>query len=111
MYIPTYQIHNVLKVYSTQICNSGVNALAGEIKIIGKTRQQTITNKVVSNIVERLTKFGLEKKDNLILSDIIEENEKNSIIKKKSLVFKQVDENNIKSIRTLYVEKTGISIK
>ena len=111
MYIPTYQIHNVLKVYSTHICNGGVNALSGEIKVIGKTRQQTIINKVVSDIVDSLTKFGFEdKKDNFILTSSVDDKKK-GIIKKKSLVFKQIDENNIKSLKTLYVEKSRIVVK
>lgn len=65
MYIPSYQIHNVLKVYTRQLSQStggcgpeGEMPLVGKINIPDEGKRQAVIDKVAADIVERISRFG-----------------------------------------------------
>jgi hypothetical protein len=64
MYVPSYQIHNVLKVYTRQLSQTieaagdGEKPLAGKINIPDEGKRQAVIDKVAADIVERISRFG-----------------------------------------------------
>ena len=67
LYIPSYQIHNVLKVYSRQVSQSRIierqkelskNTSDDKINISAEGKRKMIVDKVAADIVDRITQFG-----------------------------------------------------
>ena len=67
LYIPSYQIQNVLKVYSRQVSQSriaerqkelGTKTSVDKIDISAEGKRKTIVDKVAADIVDRITQFG-----------------------------------------------------
>jgi hypothetical protein len=67
LYIPSYQIHNVLKVYSRQVSQSRIverqkelstKTSVDKIDISAEGKRKTIVDKVAADIVDRITQFG-----------------------------------------------------
>jgi hypothetical protein len=54
MYIPNYQIHNILKEFTQQLKNGGCRADAGH-------RRETVVNKVAGTIMDRVTRISEEE--------------------------------------------------
>ena len=54
MYIPNYQIHNILKEFTQQLKTGGRRADAGH-------RRETVVNKVAGTIMDRVTRIGEEE--------------------------------------------------
>jgi hypothetical protein len=69
MHIPSYQIHNVLKVYSKQVSQSRVlerqkdlteKPSVDKINISNEGKRKVIIDKVAAGIVDKITRFGPE---------------------------------------------------
>lgn len=67
MHIPSYQINNVLKVYSKQVSQSrilerqkriGKDASVDKINISNEGKRRVIIDKVAAGIVNKITRFG-----------------------------------------------------
>jgi hypothetical protein len=67
LYIPSYQIHNVPKVYSRQVSQSRIverqkelstKTSVDKIDISAEGKRKTIVDKVAADIVDRITQFG-----------------------------------------------------
>jgi hypothetical protein len=117
MHIPSYQIHNVLKVYSRRLCQSehlehqdefGVQSLINRINVSSKGKRETIIEKVATDIVERITRFG--SLENGIL-EIAKQNQnegkthfKSKNQAKGEFVFNTIDQSNKKAPRKLSAE-------
>lgn len=123
MHIPSYQINNVIKVYSRQISQ---NRLADKQKSLGldtpkngdsitiseEGKRQTIINKVSADILERITTYGpKDEADRDIVDKLNQElngNLQGYNKKENQFVFNFIGENNEKITSTLSVEDSQI---
>ena len=124
MQIPSYQIQNVLKVYSRQLSQGkipGKNKFANANKISADSvtispegKRQTIIDKVASNIVDRIITEGPKEKTQVkIFSQIEKEVGKNNNFtkEKNQFTYTKIDENNQKIIHTLSVEDSKFIVR
>ncbi|THB76141.1 MAG: hypothetical protein D3926_18665 [Desulfobacteraceae bacterium] len=124
MQIPSYQIQNVLKVYSRQLSqgkmlskNKFVNtgkASADNVTISSEGKRQAIIEKVASNIVDRIITEGpKEQSEKNIASQIEKELGKkiNFSKTKNQFTYTVVDKNNQKITHTLSVEDSKFIVK
>lgn len=124
MQIPSYQIQNVLKVYSRQLSQGKIlsrNKLASSnkvsadnVSISSEGKRQAIIEKVASNIVDRIITEGpKEKSEEKITSQIEKEfGRKISFSKEKNqFTYTVVDNNNNKVTHTLSVEDSKFIVK
>lgn len=124
MDIPSYQIHNVLKVYSRQVSQTkmiernkslGNNVSSDKINLSAEGKRKAIIEKVASDIVERITNYGPQNDvDREIVDQLKQELGKDIDFRKKNdhqFVFNVMDENNNKVKTTLSVEDTHFVIK
>ena len=124
MKIPSYQIQNILKVYSRQLSqgripdkNKFANAnkiSADSVTISPEGKRQAIIDKVASNIVERIITEGpKEKTQEKITSHIEKEVGKNiNFAKEKNqFTYTKIDVNNQKTTHTLSVEDSKFIVQ
>jgi hypothetical protein len=117
MQIPSYQIQNVLKVYSRQLSQGKIlgknkfatpdTVSADSVSISSEGKRKAIIDKVASNIVDRIITEGpKEKNEEEITSQIEKELGKkiNFTTKKNQFTYTKIDENNQKATHTLSVE-------
>ena len=124
MYIPSYQIHNVLKVYSRQVSQSriierqknlGDKASVDRINISTEGKRKVIIEKVASDIVDRITRFGPQDNiDHTIVSQLqdefgqeIEFNKTND----SEFVYNTIDNNNNKQTNSLPVNGSSFLVE
>lgn len=126
MQVPSYQIRNVLKVYSKQLSQGRViarNSLAGNhaqsadnVKISAEGKRASIIEKVASSIVDKITSVGPQESMEKEIADQIEKEmggKKIDFTKKKGekFVFNSIDEHNQKTTNTLSVEDSNFVLK
>ena len=111
MEITAYQIHNVLKVYSRQLCRGksiecqkglGLTSSVDQINISSEGRRQAVIEKVATNIIDRITSYGPQSDvEHEIVNQL-----KNEFGKEESteFVYNQIDVNNNKITSKLSVE-------
>lgn len=123
MHIPSYQINNVIKVYSRQISQ---NRLADKQKSLGldapkngdnitiseEGKRQTIINKVSADILERITTYGPKDEADRDIVDKLNHELKGNLQgynkKENQFVFNFIGDNNEKITSTLSVEDSQI---
>ncbi len=126
MYIPSYQIHNVLKVYGQQVSQSRIierqkelstKTSVDKIDISAEGKRKTIVDKVAADIVDRITLFG--PKDP-IEQDIVNQlqNELGTPVESdeeeepdQDFVFNVIDDDNKKTTNSLSLEGTHFITK
>ena len=124
MQISSFQIQNVLKVYSRQLSqgkipdkNKFANAnkiSAHSVTISHEGKRQAIIDKVASNIVDRIITDGPKAKtQEKITSQIEKEVGKNINFpkKKNQFTYTKIDENKEKTIHTLSVEDSKFIVQ
>lgn len=126
MHIPSYQINNVIKVYSKQISQNRVadrqktmgikdESPVDKINISTEGKRQTIINKVSEEILERITKHGPRDETEQEIVDKLNQElkQKTGINLKKDnrFVFNFIGENNQKITNTLSVEDSKLVSK
>lgn len=125
MQIPSYQIQNVLKVYSKQLSQGRAiarNQQAGsdtqssdKVKISAEGKRAAIIDKVASGIVDKITTVGPQEQLEKEIAGQLEKElgGKIDFIKKKGekFTFNSIDENNQKSTQTLSVEDSNFVLK
>ncbi len=124
MQIPSYQIQNVLKVYSRQLSQGKIlsknkfgaanTASADSVTISSEGKRKAIIDKVAANIVDRIITEGpKEKNDEKIASQIEKEFGKkiNFTKDKNQFTYTVIDENNEKVTHTLSVEDSKFIVK
>jgi hypothetical protein len=124
MQIPSYQIQNVLKIYSQQLSQgkvpgknkfANVNKISADsVTISSESKRQAIIDKVASNIVDRIITEGPPKKtQEKITSQFDKEFDKNiNFTKEKNqFTYTKIDENNQKIIHTLSVEDSKFIVR
>ncbi len=124
MQIPSYQIQNVLKVYSRQLsqgkilskskfANTG-KISADSVTISSEGKRQAIIDKVASNIVDRIITEGPKEKNEAKITSQIEKEfgKKINFTKEKNqFTYTKIDENNQKITHTLSVEDSKFIVK
>jgi len=124
MQIPSYQIQNVLKIYSRQLSqgkilskNKFANAdeiSANSVTISSEGKRQAIIDKVALNIVNRIiTESPKEKTKDKVLRQIEKELGKkiNFTKEKNQFTYTEIDENNQKIIHILSVEDSKFIVQ
>jgi len=124
MQIPSYQIDNVLKVYSKQISRGKVierqrslarQSSADKITISSEGKREAIINKVASDIVDRITNFGPQSDLDKDITDRLEKELGKKLDYGNSVgnqfVYNSIDENNEKTKNTLSVENSNFIVK
>jgi hypothetical protein len=116
MQIPSYQIQNVLKVYSRQLSQGkiisrnkfGTNQMSADnVTLSPEGKRKAIIDKVAANIVDRIITEGpKEKSEEQITSQIEKEFGKkiNFAKDKNQFTYTVIDENNNKTTHSLSVE-------
>jgi len=116
MQIPSYQIQNVLKVYSRQLSQGkmmsknkfGINKVSADnVTISSEGKRKAIIDKVAANIVDRIITEGPKEKNEEEITNQIEKEfgKKINFAKDKNqFTYTRIDENNQKTIHTLSVE-------
>ena len=123
MHIPSYQINNVIKVYSKQISQnrlaerqknlgSDFSASLDSINISEEGKRQTIINKVSEDILERITNHGPKDETEQQIVDRLNKEISGQLKgynkKEQQFVFNFIGENNEKVTSTLSVEDSKI---
>jgi len=124
MQIPSYQIQNVLKVYSRQLSQGKIMSRnkfgnvnvssADSVTISSEGKRQAIIDKVAASIVDRIITEGpKEKNEEKITSQIEKELGKkiNFTKDRNQFTYTVIDENNQKSTHTLSVEDSKFIVK
>jgi hypothetical protein len=124
MQIPSYQIQNVLKVYSRQLSQGKIMSRnkfgdantnsADSVTLSSEGKRQAIIDKVAANIVDRIITEGpKEKTEEKITSQIEQELGKkiNFTKDRNQFTYTVIDENNQKSTRTLSVEDSKFIVE
>ncbi|OGQ91329.1 MAG: hypothetical protein A3J85_02830 [Desulfobacula sp. RIFOXYA12_FULL_46_16] len=124
MQIPSYQIQNVLKVYSRQLSQGKIMSRnkfgdanansADSVTLSSEGKRQAIIDKVAANIVDRIITEGpKEKTEEKITSQIEQELGKkiNFTRDRNQFTYTVIDENNQKSTRTLSVEDSKFIVE
>ncbi|MBF0210983.1 MAG: hypothetical protein HQK68_08880 [Desulfamplus sp.] len=126
MQIPSYQIQNVLKVYSKQLTkgrgvidriqNSEIGIYSSEkLKISAEGKKAAIIEKVAAGIVDKITNVGskekIEKEREFQLEQ--EMGSDMELVKRRAeeFIFSSIDENNQKITQTLSVEDSNFILK
>ena len=126
LYIPSYQIHNVLKVYSRQVSQSRIierqkelstKTSADQIDISAEGKRKMIVDKVAADIVDRITQFGPRdpiEQDivNQLQNELgkpVESDEENE--QDQDFVFNVIDDENKKTTNSLSLEGTHFITK
>ncbi len=123
MQIPSYQIQNVLKVYSRQLSqgkilkNKFANAnkiSADSVDISSEGKRKSIIDKVASNIVEKIITEGpKQQSDEKITIQIEKELGKkiNFTKEKNQFTYIEIDEKNQKTTHTLSAEDSKFIVE
>jgi len=124
MQIPSYQIQNVLKVYSRQLSQGKIlsrnkfgvadRVSADSVNISSEGKRQAIIEKVASNIVDKIINEGpKEKNEEQITNQIEKELGKkiNFTRGKTQFTYTTIDDNNNKITQTLSVEDSQFVVK
>jgi hypothetical protein len=124
MQIPSYQIQNVLKVYSRQLSQGKLmdrskfgaqnTASADSVSISTEGKRQAIIDKVASGIVDRIITEGPKQSDDAQITDQIEKElgKKIDFSRGKSqFTYTAVDGNNTKVTQTLSVEDSKFVVQ
>ncbi len=125
MQIPSYQIQNVLKVYSKQLSQGkmlsrnnkfGVanTVSADSVTISSEGKRQAIVDKVAANIVDRIITEGPKEENEAQITDQIERElgKKINFSKDKTqFTYTTIDDDNNKTTKTLSVEDSQFVVK
>ncbi len=124
MQIPSYQIQNVLKVYSRQLSQGKIisrnkfgaatKVSADSVTISSEGKRKAIIDKVAANIVDRIITEGPKEENEEKITNQIEKElgKKINFTKEKNqFTYTVIDENNQKSIHTLSVEDSKFIVK
>ncbi len=125
MHIPSYQIQNVLKVYSKQLSQQKFLAKsktlqqnttsADSVTISSKGKRQAIIEKVATNIIDRITMEGPREQVEANITSQIEQElgKKINFTNKKEnqFTYTYIDENDKKVTKSLSIEDSDFVMK
>lgn len=123
MQIPSYQISNVIKVYSKQLSQSRMLSRQDSsgaaqpqpldtIKISAEGKRQTLINKVSDEVFSRITKYGPQDpaEQDIVnkLNKEIKKNQKGSTEKDNKFVFNFISDDNEKVTNAFSIEGSKV---
>ena len=121
MHISTYQVHNVLRAYGKQLSLSKRGARnknvmppnrSDSITISAEARRKVIIEKVTTDIVERIVRFGPQDVTEQEAFRELEDEYGNNLVleedKGPELVFKVIDKDKGEETRTLSIEDSKV---
>jgi hypothetical protein len=121
MYVPSYQMHNVLNVYSKQLSRNKMvgnekirfkKPLNDQIQLSPEGKRQATLEKVAEEILDKITRLGVQKEAAAkSLEQTRQEPESDIESDKQKLsefVFHVIDAVNIKKTHSLSVEDTTV---
>ncbi len=123
MQIPSYQIQNVLKVYSKQLSQGKMlsrkfstdnKISADSVNISSEGKRQAIIAKVAANIVDKIVTEGPKEKNEELITDQIEKElgkKINFTRGKTQFTYTTIDGNDNKATKTLSVEDSQFVVK
>ncbi len=125
MQIPSYQIQNVLKVYSKQLSQGKMlsrnsklgtdnKVSADSVTISSEGKRQAIIDKVAANIVDKIITEGPKEENEAQITDQIERElgKKINFSKDKTqFTYTTIDDDNNKTTKTLSVEDSQFVVK
>jgi len=123
MQIPSYQIQNVLKVYSKQLSQGKMlskkfstdnKVSADSVNISSEGKRQAIIEKVAANIVDKIVTEGPKEKNEELITDQIEKELGKKIDftrGKTQFTYTTIDDNDNKTTQTLSVEDSQFVVK
>lgn len=124
MDVPSYQIHNVMKVYSRQISqgkfigrgrDSSASSSMDKITLSSEGRRQEIIDRVASGIVDRIARQGPTNPEEKAIVDRLEEEIGQQLSfgteSTGEFVFNIIDRENNKTKGKLSIEDTGFVLK
>lgn len=124
MQIPSYQIQNVLKVYSRQLSQGKMlsrnkfvadnKTSADSVTLSSEGKRQAIIEKVAANIVDRIITEGPKEKNEAQITDQIEKELGKKIDftqGKKQFTYTSIDDHNNRVTQTLSVEDSKFVVK
>ena len=115
MHIPSYKVHNVLKVYSEQLRQRKTSEHKPTIKGINKSdkgKRQAIIKKVGDEIFDRVTRSGIHEEVDNEIADQLKENGLGCTKEEKNeFIFNTIDDNNKKITGRLLISDANVLIK
>ena len=111
MFVPSYQMQNVLNVFSKQLRhniisdnkkNTPEKLRADQVSLTLEVKRQATIEKVSSDIIEKITRFGSQTRS---------DQEPTERAKETTFVFNVIDTINQKTRNTLSVENSSFLIK
>jgi hypothetical protein len=121
MYIPAYQIHNVLNTYSLQLFKAGTlnqeadsGSESSASRISPETSRMSVVDKVAAEIVQRITRLDTLTAGHTAPSQVPTDQTDDTLRAENQynqFVFNSLDIQNIKTSRTLSIEDSIFFIK
>jgi len=117
MYIPSYQMHNVLNVYSKQLSlnriggnskNQFQKSLTDQIKVSPEAKRKATIERVANEILDKITHLGNQNAEDQIAKEVSDQEQRNQGKSKKTnqFIFNVIDELNKKKQSSLSIEDT-----
>jgi hypothetical protein len=124
MFVPSYQMHNVLNVFSKQLRhnlisdnkkNTPEKLRADQVSLTPKVKRQATIEKVSNDIIEKITRFGSQTRSDHEPTERakkgVEKGTGAGDAKETTFVFNVIDTINQKTRNTLSVENSSFLIK
>ena len=124
MYVPSYQMHNVLNVYSKQLRHNMTSerktetpetASADRVSLTVEERRQAAIEKVSKDIFDKITRFGSLTETRRRITEQARSNSEKQVLpdtaQKTNFVFNAIDSINKKQTNTLSVEDSSFLIQ
>ena len=124
MYVPSYQMHNVLNVYSKRLRQNMAtktknkvpqNPQVGRVKLTPEGKRQATIEKVSKDILNKISRYGTLKENRQINTEHVKvsSNGETALHKpeNKNFVFNEIDAIDQKSKNTLSVNDSNFLIK
>jgi hypothetical protein len=119
MFVSSYQIHNVLNVYSKQLSQDRnvqklkpgtINQPSDQIKLSTEGKRRATIERVAQEILNKISHYGSEGEIKTQEPDASRENAKSSLEKEAGFVFNVIDRLNQKTKTALSVKDTKFLI-
>jgi hypothetical protein len=124
MYVPSYQMDNILNDYTKRLGQSRASGRQGKadgdkapgerVNLSSEGKRQAVIEKVATKIVERITRFGPQDEiDREIVNKLNDEMEKGTVFEEQheaGFVFNTIDERNNKNTETLNVDDSSFLV-
>lgn len=113
MHIPSYQIHNVLNTYSSQLFKTCLSELdrpsegsqLAELQMVREVQRRALVDKTAIDIVQRITRID-SLTSSFSVSEDIPSDSNSTDSRFDTFVFNMLDTCNQKIVRTLSVENS-----